>query len=128
EIRALVLEGAMDADAAKEAATPLFRIVRGKVRRFMTTVTDQIEPGPMDWIFETRAYGVKIRYTTAAAPTVDGVGDRVEYQKMRIGMGGARGHAARGGARGAGSDGRAADGGGARGSAEYCVGAARGRP
>lgn len=81
------LERTMDADRAREAATGLFRIVRNKVQRFMTTATDQTQPGPMDWIFETRTYGMKIRFTTAASPTIDWVGDRVSYQKIRFSMG-----------------------------------------
>ena len=85
EVRAL--QETMDADKAREAATGLFRIVRAKVQRFMTTVTEQTQPGPMDWIFETRTYGMRIRFTTAASPVIDWVGERVMYQKMRFTMG-----------------------------------------
>ncbi|KAK4233553.1 hypothetical protein C8A03DRAFT_38729 [Achaetomium macrosporum] len=69
----------MDMEEARAAATGLFRIVRGKVQRFMTWVTDRTEPTPMDWIFEARTYGMRIRFTTAAAPVIDWIGERIAY-------------------------------------------------
>ena len=60
--------------------------MRRKVQQFMTVVSGRTEPGPIDWIFETRAYGITIRFTTAAAPTVDWVGEQLTYQKIRVGM------------------------------------------
>ena len=43
----------------------LFAAVRAKVRRFMTVVHEDGSPTPMDWIFDCRSYGLRIRYTTA---------------------------------------------------------------
>jgi hypothetical protein len=47
---------------AEEKATGLFRIVRQKVRRFMTRISDEADadPTPMNWIINTRTYGLKI--------------------------------------------------------------------
>jgi hypothetical protein len=45
----------------------------------MTLVSDQGKPMPMDWIFESRSYGFKIRYTTAAEGVIDWKGDQISY-------------------------------------------------
>jgi len=44
-----------------------FAIVRRKVSRFITVVHPGNQPTPMDWIFDARSYGLKIRYTTSIA-------------------------------------------------------------
>jgi superfamily II DNA helicase RecQ len=64
----------------------MFEIVRRKVQRYMTLVTDQSKPTPMDWIYESRSYGFKIRYTTTAEGSIDWEGDRVSYQKIKFNM------------------------------------------
>jgi hypothetical protein len=51
----------MEEKEPKEASTSLFRLVRGKAQRFMTMVTDETAPTPMDWMFDARSYGLKIR-------------------------------------------------------------------
>ncbi|KAK3935012.1 hypothetical protein QBC46DRAFT_424293 [Diplogelasinospora grovesii] len=60
----------MSEEEARVAAPGLFRLVRGKVRRFITIVTDTSEPAPMDWMFNARMYGMRIWFITPA-------GDRV---------------------------------------------------
>ncbi|KAM7210418.1 hypothetical protein V8F06_014191, partial [Rhypophila decipiens] len=40
----------------------------------------------IDWIFDARTYGMRIRYTMTAAPTIDWVGDRISYQRIRFHM------------------------------------------
>ncbi|KAK4444177.1 hypothetical protein QBC34DRAFT_487938 [Podospora aff. communis PSN243] len=80
------LRRTMSDDDAKAAATGLFTIVRRKVQRFMTLATDQTEPTPMDWIFEARTYGMKIRFTTTAGPVIDWVGEQISYQRIRFSM------------------------------------------
>ncbi len=82
----VALERRMSKEEAKAAATGLFAIVRGKVQRFMTLTTDQAAPTPMDWIFEARTYGMRIRFTTTAGPVIDWVGERISYQRIRISM------------------------------------------
>ena len=84
EIQALATS--MDESEAAEAATGLFVIVREKMRRFMTMVVEKMDPSPMDWIFDTRSYGMRIRFTTTASPVIDWVGDRVSYQRIQFTM------------------------------------------
>ncbi|KAM7210717.1 hypothetical protein V8F06_013895 [Rhypophila decipiens] len=82
----LELKQTMSKEEAEETATGLFTIVRKKVRRFLIVVSDKTEPGPIDWIFDARTYGMRIRYTMTAAPTIDWVGDRISYQRIRFNM------------------------------------------
>ncbi|KAF5487470.1 hypothetical protein CGCS363_v013910 [Colletotrichum siamense] len=76
-------------DEVEDAAQSLFQHTRAKVRRFMTRTTGDkdAEPTPMDWILETRTYGMHIQYNTAAAGVIDWVGDRVSYRRVRFTMG-----------------------------------------
>ena len=62
----------------------MFDIVRRKVQRYMTLVSDQSKPTPIDWIFESRSYGFKIRYTTAAEGVIDWNGDQIAYQDRKF--------------------------------------------
>ncbi|KAM7209782.1 hypothetical protein V8F06_014836 [Rhypophila decipiens] len=82
----LKLKQTMSKEETEETATGLFTIVRKKVRRFLIVVSDKTEPGPIDWIFDARTYGMRIRYTMTAAPTIDWVGDRISYQRIRFYM------------------------------------------
>ncbi|KAI8676076.1 hypothetical protein NCS57_00511100 [Fusarium keratoplasticum] len=63
-------------EEAEEEATSIFRIVRGKVQRFMTVTPKDphAEATPMDWIYEARTYGMHIRFNTPAGGTIDGLG------------------------------------------------------
>lgn len=83
------LEQVMDRQAAEEKAPGLFRIVRRKVRRFMTRISssDEAEPTPMWWIMDTRTYGIKVRFTTPGGETVDWRGDQIIHGRVRLGMG-----------------------------------------
>ncbi|KAK4118463.1 hypothetical protein N657DRAFT_540828, partial [Parathielavia appendiculata] len=81
-----VLQRRMSRQAAEEAATGLFTIVRAKVERFMTVVSERSEPGVIDWIFDVRTYGMRIQFTTPSRGVVDWTGDRVTYRRVRIGM------------------------------------------
>ncbi|KAM7208117.1 telomere-linked helicase 1, partial [Rhypophila decipiens] len=80
------LEQRMSKEEAKAAATGLFTIVRKKVRRFLVVVGEKTEPGPIDWIFDARTYGMRIRYRMTAAPAIDWVGERISYQRIRFHM------------------------------------------
>ncbi len=40
----------------------------------------------MQWIFKSRSYGLKIRYTTTAEGSIQWIGDTVLYQRMRFDM------------------------------------------
>ncbi|KXH39658.1 hypothetical protein CSAL01_12557 [Colletotrichum salicis] len=83
------LQKEMGKDEAEVQATSLFQYVRAKVRRFMTRTSGDkdAEPTPIDWILETRTYGLHIQYNTAAAGIIDWVGDRVSYRRIRFTMG-----------------------------------------
>jgi superfamily II DNA or RNA helicase len=64
----------------------IFPIVRDKVRRFMTLTHDGVLPTPMDWIFDARTYGLKIRFTTAAAGHISWSGTTVTYRTVSFSM------------------------------------------
>ncbi|RSL81538.1 hypothetical protein CDV31_017023, partial [Fusarium ambrosium] len=75
-------------DEAREKVRGMCRIVQDKSQRFMTRVSEKEESGPtpMDWIFDTRTYGMKIRYATAAGGTIDWRGDEITYRQVRFTM------------------------------------------
>lgn len=83
------LKRTMSEEMARDEAAGMFSIVRSKVRRFMTRVSDRdtAQPTPMDWIFDTRTYGMRIQFTTPASGSIDWQGDRVVYGRIRFGMG-----------------------------------------
>ncbi|PON20110.1 hypothetical protein TGAM01_v211033 [Trichoderma gamsii] len=82
------LRHTMSRKKAEEKATGLFRIVRQKVRRFMTRISDEADadPTPMNWIINTRTYGLKIRYTTPGGESIDWRGDEIIHGKVRLRM------------------------------------------
>ena len=73
---------------AEEDAEGLFQIVRRKVRRFMVRVPEgeDAQPSPMNWIVNTRTYGMRIRYTTPGSETIDWRGDQIIHGRIRIRM------------------------------------------
>ncbi|TVY64128.1 hypothetical protein Focb16_v014221 [Fusarium oxysporum f. sp. cubense] len=83
------LQQVMSEEEADEKAEGLFRIVRRKVRGFMTRTSgeEDAEPTPMNWIINTRTYGLRIRYTTPGSETIDWRGDQIIHGRIRIRMG-----------------------------------------
>lgn len=71
---------------ARDHTEPIFDIVRRKVNRYMTLISDRTRPTPMDWIYESRSYGFKIRYNTTAEGVIDWVQDKIRYQKKGFTM------------------------------------------
>lgn len=69
---------------ARARTEPIFDIVQRRVRRFMTLVSEWSKPTPMDWIYECRTYGMKIRYNTTAQGAMEWEGSKVMYQKIRF--------------------------------------------
>ena len=55
-----------EAEARKEA-TSYYGLVKQFVSQFMSMAHGGRDPTPMQWIYQTRSYGFKIRYTTPAA-------------------------------------------------------------
>lgn len=58
----------VDKDKAGEKSKGIFRIVHEKAQRFVTRMSEREDSAstPMDWIYDTRTYGMKIQYVTAA--------------------------------------------------------------
>ena len=56
----------MDDVHARSRTESKFDIVRRRVQKFITLVSEKGRPTPMDWIYECRTYGMKIRYNTTA--------------------------------------------------------------
>ncbi|KAI7767511.1 hypothetical protein LZL87_013756 [Fusarium oxysporum] len=83
------LQQVMSEEEADEKAEGLFRIVRRKVRGFMTRTSgeEDAEPTPMNWIINTRTYGLRIRYITPGSKTIDWRGDQIIHGRIRIRMG-----------------------------------------
>jgi hypothetical protein len=50
----------------------------------MTLVSEKGKPTPMDWIYECRIYGMKIRYNTIAEGVMEWEGNKVLYQGIRF--------------------------------------------
>jgi Orsellinic acid/F9775 biosynthesis cluster protein D len=71
---------------ARARTEPIFDIVQRRVRRYMTLVSEWSKPSPMDWIYECRTYGMKIRYNTTAEGAMEWEGSKVMYQKIRFDM------------------------------------------
>src|SRR5277367_6555500 len=71
---------------ARSRTEPMFDIVRRRVRKFMTLVSDKGRPTQMDWIYECRTYGMKIRYNTTAEGVLEWEGNRVLCQGVRFNM------------------------------------------
>src|SRR5579871_5943483 len=62
-IRSLMDDG-MDLKQAEEEAGSHYRLVHRMMERFMTLSTGERDPTPMDWMLDSRTYGLKIRYTS----------------------------------------------------------------
>jgi hypothetical protein len=84
--RVAAKERTMSQKEARHAVPGIFRLVWAKVQRFMMLVSSKSEPSPMDWIFDTRTYGMKIQYTTAAAGSIDWQGEQVTYERIKMTM------------------------------------------
>lgn len=82
------LQQYMSAREADEQAEGLFRIVRRKVRQFMTRVPEgeDVDPTPMNWIINTRTYGMRIRFTTPGSETIDWRGNMIVCGRVRLEM------------------------------------------
>jgi hypothetical protein len=82
----LLEERELTADEAHEKARSYFYFIRRLTHQFMTMAHNGQDPTPMQWIFKSRSYGFKIRYTTTAEGCIQWIGDNVLYQQIRFGM------------------------------------------
>ncbi|KAH7126562.1 hypothetical protein B0J13DRAFT_646665, partial [Dactylonectria estremocensis] len=76
----------IEEEQAREEAEGIYRIMQRKSHRFITQVSerDDSEPTLMDWIYDIRTYGMKIRYATAAGGTIDWRGNMIIYRSVRV--------------------------------------------
>jgi superfamily II DNA helicase RecQ len=65
----------------KVTAPGLFDSVRAKVLRYLTVVSAETKPSPMDWIFEIRSYGMAVNKTTSLVADVQWIGEQVRFGK-----------------------------------------------
>jgi RecQ family ATP-dependent DNA helicase len=79
-------ERGLSPEAAREKASSHYVLTRGLVRSFMTMAHDGKDPKPMQWLYRSRSYGFKIRYTTTAEGKIQWIGDDVLYPKIRFSM------------------------------------------
>jgi hypothetical protein len=56
----------LNEDQAQEKAASYFHMIRRLTNQFLVMAHDGRNPTPMQWIFKSRSYGFKIRYTTTA--------------------------------------------------------------
>jgi hypothetical protein len=63
-----------------------YMLTRRLVHAFMTMAHDGKDPKPMQWLYRSRSYGFKIRYTTTAEGKIQWIGDDVLYPKIRFSM------------------------------------------
>jgi RecQ family ATP-dependent DNA helicase len=72
--------------AAHTKATSYYGLVKQLVGRFMTMAHGSRDPTPIQWIYQTRSYGFKIRYTTPAAGKIQWIREEVLYPGTRVQM------------------------------------------
>jgi hypothetical protein len=60
---------------AQSRTKPMFNIVRRRVHKFITLVSDKGRPTPIDWIYNCQTYGMKIRYNTTAEGVIEWEGN-----------------------------------------------------
>ena len=71
---------------AMDMAKSHFDLVKDMANRFMTLTQYGGHPTPIDAIQRLKAYGMKIRYTTAAEGVVDWIGDTLLYGNIQFSM------------------------------------------
>jgi RecQ family ATP-dependent DNA helicase len=80
-------EQGLTATKAGTKALSHYQLTRSMVFSFMTMAHSGRDPTPMQWIYRSRSYGFKIRYTTTAEGKIQWIGDDILYAKMRFSMG-----------------------------------------
>jgi hypothetical protein len=86
EVQVLQYSQMMDTDNIYNEAESVFCILYGKIARFIVYMYGgpDVEPIPLDWIFEARAYGINIRYNIPGSSSIEWVDNRVSYQIIRF--------------------------------------------
>lgn len=88
EIRTIMEEKGINEADARQFGTSMFARTRQYIHTFMTRTGKEADesPSPMDWMLETRTYGMKIRFTTTAGGVIDWIGDQVIFRRIRFTM------------------------------------------
>ena len=55
---------------AEEESPSHVQLVQGMTQRFMMLMGSEGQPTPMDWMLDTRTYGMHIQYTTPAEGSI----------------------------------------------------------
>ena len=71
-------------DSGNDGGAGLFGAVRVKVRRFLTTVHEDSYPTPVDWIFESRSYSLRVQYSTAITALLNWEGSKVTFRQVTL--------------------------------------------
>jgi superfamily II DNA helicase RecQ len=74
----------LDEDDIREKYKGLFDFVRVRVQSILTITPGRGRPRPMDWIFHSRSYGLKIRYTTIGNALISWAGEQVSFRTVRF--------------------------------------------
>ena len=74
----------LSAKQAREKASSHYVLIRGLVSAFMTMAHDSKDPKPMQWLYRSRSYGFKIRYTITAEGKIQWIGNDILYPKIRF--------------------------------------------
>jgi hypothetical protein len=73
-------------EIARKKVSSYYVLTQGLVRSFMTMAHDGKNPKPIQWLYRSRSYGFKIRYTTTAEGKIQWIRDNVLYPKIRFSM------------------------------------------
>lgn len=69
---------------AKHKVPSYYHLIRGMIDQFMTMAHDNHDPIPMQWLYHSRTYRFKIRYTTIADACIQWIGDTILYQQIQF--------------------------------------------
>jgi hypothetical protein len=73
------VERGMSQVDAEESTQSHMKLVQRMTRKFIILIGDDGEPTPIDWMLETRTYGLHIRYSTPAKGIVSWKGETILY-------------------------------------------------
>ena len=82
----VLLQSKAEIGAQEGSTEGLFSVVRQKVHRFLTRVHPSTLPTPIDWILETRAYGMKIQYDSAMPGLINWQGSTITFRQSTFSM------------------------------------------
>ena len=71
---------------AKEKASSYYVLIQGLVYAFITMAYNGKDPTPMQWLYCSRSYGFKIRYTTTTKGKIQWIGDDILYANIQFSM------------------------------------------